>query len=249
MPLTVKPVEPLQTPDHVLQVPPQIPTHPIAWPSVSGAGAVDDELVQHILDEVEQAGAEGLDKAELYDMDGIEAEDVDNALSAIGAQRPLAVFWAGYDTARMVSTKFAQAWMQPVIMPDERTNPPAQRPYCTPRRWVDMYGTLLTDDLEMCVRGAVSQVVTRPGIREVSHARSTHTVTIQLTDRVSYASVWLESWTGRRQRTSCLCCSSEARRRGSGWKTRGECCRRSKRRAWMKQTRWSGERASLGVPE
>ena len=97
MPLTVKPVEPLQTPDHVLQVPPQIPTHPIAWPSVSGAGAVDDELVQHILDEVEQAGAEGLDKAELYDMDGIEAEDVDNALSAIGAQRPLAVFWAGYD--------------------------------------------------------------------------------------------------------------------------------------------------------
>jgi hypothetical protein len=125
---------------------------------------VDEELVQQIQTEIDNAGPNGVDKAELYSSD-IDSSSIDIALAKLTSHRPATVFWAGYDTARIVSSKHALAWMQPVSTTTGTAV--STHIYCAPRRWVDMFGNLLQDDLDKSIRGAMAHIMTRPGISEV----------------------------------------------------------------------------------
>ena len=163
MPLKVKLVGDLPRKDEDPPNPRAVPA--TDWPS-SPQTRADEELQKQIMDEVEAAGPDGVDKAELYGSD-LEPSSIDHALAALTSAKPAVIFWAGYDTARIVSIKHSLAWMQPVIRLGQATDATPTE-HCMPRRWVDLYGEVIKDDLEKCIRCAVSHITVRPGIREVS---------------------------------------------------------------------------------
>ncbi|KAK0526058.1 hypothetical protein OC835_005413 [Tilletia horrida] len=69
----------------------------------------------HLLQIVKRAGEEGLPKAELLKEMAQRCSTADlceGVRLATGSARPV-LFWAGYDTARLVSSRFARAWALP----------------------------------------------------------------------------------------------------------------------------------------
>lgn len=151
-----------------------VPPRSVQWPT-TGLAMVDDDLVQQIIDVVESAGPDGVEKAELYAStgDGIEAGDLDIAMAALSSEHPCRVFWAGFDVPRLISRSHLASWTISVlprvldevgeVVVDGVPDFP-----CFPRRWVDVYGGLIEQDFKRCVQGAVANIILRPGINEVS---------------------------------------------------------------------------------
>lgn len=107
-------------------------------------------LVAAVLSAVERAGAAGIQRQELQRQLKIDSASLDSAFSAISA-----VFWAGYDDARIVSTSHLADWT--VGVEGSRVGP---------RRWVDIKGNLIVPDWERALRSVTGHVMHRPGTTE-----------------------------------------------------------------------------------
>lgn len=113
--------------------------------------------VNHILDLVHTAGPDGLTRAQLdanYPSSTLFA-----VFASLAADSPPEVFWAGYDTPRLISTQHWDDWTHAVPRKNIRVRP---------RRWVDIFGEMLKEDWERCLKCAVGYVMVRPGVLTVS---------------------------------------------------------------------------------
>jgi hypothetical protein len=122
------------------------------------AHPVDVHLaVSPLLDLVYAAGPNGLTRAELEDQTGYPAETLMDVYALLAADSPTEVFWAGYDTARLISVEHWNEWT--VAVKDRQVKP---------RRWTTISGEVLQGDWERCLRCTAAQIATRPGITIVS---------------------------------------------------------------------------------
>lgn len=148
-PLNVKANAALSATTPVIPLPQLEPTLS-AWPPMP------DIDVAPILDLVHNAGPDGLTRAELHIQSGYSTPDLLAAYASLAMDSTPEVFWAGYDTARLVSAKHWDAWTHPIDGARIR-----------PRRWTDIFGNM-TEDWKRCLRCVATNITTRPGILIVS---------------------------------------------------------------------------------
>ncbi|WVR05664.1 hypothetical protein IAU60_002686 [Kwoniella sp. DSM 27419] len=110
---------------------------------------------------VEESGPEGITKAQLAAEIGCSESALGLALAAVARQDTQGVFWAGYDTARLVPVSQWETWTVPTRI---REASETDWTRSTPRRWCDLYGALMREDWERAVRAVKTQIMTRPGI-------------------------------------------------------------------------------------
>ena len=98
-------------------------------------------------------------------------QDLSTALAAISALTPSQVFWAGYDTARLVSVDHWRDWLCPAIslVLDEGrvVEGGGSEVLCTPRRWVDIWVRRIDEAWKQAVDCAKGWIMSRPGMTEV----------------------------------------------------------------------------------
>jgi len=88
------------------------------------------------------------------------------------------IFWAGYDTARIVHTSYWQAWAlatrPPIRDPDGRilgvSTDDTKEVLVAPRRWTTVWGERVESTWEAAKRNVIGWVVSRPGCTEVCRA-------------------------------------------------------------------------------
>jgi hypothetical protein len=107
---------------------------------------------------------------------GVSRDELHHLLAALSNDtiRPV-TFWAGYDTARLVSKSFWSEWQCPArqlkLDIDGRVNPEGEGVVrCTPRIWVDIWGRRLEQKWKEAAGCAKGWLVSRPGMSEVSHS-------------------------------------------------------------------------------
>jgi hypothetical protein len=96
------------------------------------------------------------------------------ALAALAKEETPRVFWAGYDTARLVLTAHWPKWTIPTRpMPSTPSGELTEEDErCTsPRKWINIWGEVVKEDWDLCWRAALSYIITRPGLTEVSLLR------------------------------------------------------------------------------
>jgi transcription factor C subunit 3 len=98
-------------------------------------------------------------------------ETFDAALASLSRETAKRVFWTGYDTARLVATEHASAWLtatRPRKL-DESGRVIRDLPAVPtrPRRWITINGELLHDEWDKAVRCVSGHLLARPGISEV----------------------------------------------------------------------------------
>jgi hypothetical protein len=130
----------------------------------------------------------------------ISQESLDVTLASIPTATSQSVFWAGYDTARLVHIEFWPLWQSSarnlklgdnglVISGGEGEIK------CTPRRWVDIWGRRIDKVWEQAVGSARGLLISRPGLTEVSltdDARASGLIECSVSSGRSCAM----SWTG-----------------------------------------------------
>lgn len=105
---------------------------------------------------------------------GVSRDELHNLLATLSNDMvQQTTFWAGYDTARLVSSSFWPEWQCPArrikIEDDGRINPEGSGVVmCTPRVWVDIWGRRLEQKWEEAVGCAKGWLISRPGMSEVS---------------------------------------------------------------------------------
>jgi hypothetical protein len=103
----------------------------------------------------------------------VSRESLNATLASIPAATSQSVFWAGYDTARLVHIEFWPLWQSSarnlklgdnglVISGGEGEIK------CTSRRWVDIWGRRIDKVWEQAVGSARGLLISRPGLTEVS---------------------------------------------------------------------------------
>jgi hypothetical protein len=102
----------------------------------------------------------------------ITSDELAHILAALPSIRPSQVFWAGYDTARLVSTDFWTEWQCPArqygIGGEGRLIPSGVGEVrCTPRIWVDIWGRRIAEKWQEAVGCAKGWLLSRPGMTEV----------------------------------------------------------------------------------
>jgi len=104
---------------------------------------------------------------------GVSRDELHRVLAAVADDRiqPTA-FWAGYDTARLVSQSFWSEWQcsarQIKIGEHGRFSPEGEGEVrCTPRIWIDIWGRRLNEKWEEAVGCAKGWLISRPGMSEV----------------------------------------------------------------------------------
>ena len=115
------------------------------------------------------------------------------AVSQIATSTDPRVFWAGFDTARLVSTVYWQAWQCPAITLVQNEfgqvlQGGGEVIRCTPRKWVDIWGRRIEDVWNQAVDCAKGWLMSRPGMTEVGHVphpRLTSALRRSITDGVS----------------------------------------------------------------
>lgn len=111
----------------------------------------------------------------------LDDQDFSVALAALSAVSPPEVFWAGYDTARLVSVAHWRDWLCPAISivldQGKVVEGGGAEIMCTPRRWIDIWGRRIDEAWNQAVECAKGWIMSRSGMSEVSHHRpSTATV-------------------------------------------------------------------------
>lgn len=159
---------------------------PRSWPSAPPAGPVNTDLGR-LYAEVNKAGPSGISKTELMvsifwyldlatsdvqDVLKITREELNRMLAMPHGDMPPAAFWAGYDTARLVSTTFWPEWQclarRFMLEENGKVNPEGEGEVrCTPRIWVDIWGRKMEGKWEEAVGCAKGWLMSRPGMTEV----------------------------------------------------------------------------------
>ncbi|KAL7425064.1 hypothetical protein Q5752_000752 [Cryptotrichosporon argae] len=129
---------------------------PTAW---DAAGRVRQDDKQRVLRAIEEAGAEGITRGQLQLAANLTAASTDAVLARL-AKDEAPIFWAGYETARVVSASHWSAWAIKVPVDD------AEPVRVAPRRWVDLWGDVIEDEWKAVVRGARSMIIANPGVTE-----------------------------------------------------------------------------------
>ena len=154
-----------------------------AWVADSVA---HDALVSQALQIICEAGEEGVTRREIEVSEdrispfpqatdyhqfslNISASELESVMKALGEQ----VFWAGYDTARVVHTDFKHEWTVK-LHPAVRKHGAVERVkkgtsiWVVPRTWVNMYGSRIDSAWERAKRAVHGLIISRPGLTEVS---------------------------------------------------------------------------------
>lgn len=92
------------------------------------------------------------------------------------------IFWAGFDTARLVSTEHWQAWQCPAIMLVQNNLGQlvpggGEVIMVTPRKWVDIWGRRIEDVWKQAVECGKGWLMSRPGMTEVSRRQTRISIT------------------------------------------------------------------------
>jgi hypothetical protein len=103
---------------------------------------------------------------------GINRDELDQMLAGLSTTNHPRVFWAGYDTARLVSQSFWPEWQCPArrfkLDEDGKVDPEGDGEVrCTPRIWVDIWGRRMEDKWDEAVGCAKGWLISRPGLTEV----------------------------------------------------------------------------------
>lgn len=96
-----------------------------------------------------------------------------SALAQLSDPAKAQVFWAGFDTARLVSTAYWQEWLCPAITLLQNEHGQVVQGggaviMCTPRKWVDIWGRRIDDVWDQAVDCVKGWLMSRPGMTEVS---------------------------------------------------------------------------------
>jgi len=126
------------------------------------------------------------------------------------------VFWAGYDTARIVHRVYWPYWAvhtaPPVVLEDGRIAGISQESnddrLVAPRRWVDIYGRRVEEEWEKAKRNVLGWIVARPGMSEVSSFNRSYNR--KLTHSACCGIVSATRWTDSRPTRSCDTSSTRA---------------------------------------
>ncbi|WWD18115.1 hypothetical protein CI109_102564 [Kwoniella shandongensis] len=145
----------------------------ISWDvDIKPTSEVQQNITQ-IIAVVTAAGAEGITKPDLIQMLRSSAASVNLALAYLASRQPereSQVFWAGYDTARLVSRDHWESWAIKTRLRDgvngEGEANPGIEEVTSPRRWVDLYGQFMEGEWNRAANAVITHVVTRPGLTE-----------------------------------------------------------------------------------
>ena len=98
---------------------------------------------------------------------GYPEADFLSALAVLSSEKPPRIFWAGYDTARIVGVSAWPAW---AVAASPRGG--GEKRWCRPRQWTDLYGELQRTEWDKAVNAVLGHIITQPGQTEV--CRVTH---------------------------------------------------------------------------
>ncbi|KAK8865706.1 hypothetical protein IAR55_000851 [Kwoniella newhampshirensis] len=150
---------------------PQLCKPPSNWDLTVDSTQETQHHVVKATDLVATAGPDGMTKPELLQALGCSLDTMNMTLASLAS--PTAekspVFWAGYDTARLVSRKHWDSWTVTTRAPSsllrhaEDSRPDAQT---KPRRWCDLYGRFMEGEWNRALHAVIAQVAARPGLSE-----------------------------------------------------------------------------------
>nr|XP_018264916.1 uncharacterized protein I303_03097 [Kwoniella dejecticola CBS 10117]OBR87074.1 hypothetical protein I303_03097 [Kwoniella dejecticola CBS 10117] len=124
-----------------------------------GIDTVDlQRVVDQVIQLVDTSLEDGITTAELLSSISCSKHKFHQALAVLSLEGNQRVFWAGYDTARLISVKHWGAWCIAVKAED------GQDKMIAPRRWYDLYGKFDEADFEKATECTKSLIMTRPGI-------------------------------------------------------------------------------------
>lgn len=119
-----------------------------------------------MVDAVIASGPEGITKSSLQSMLDLPIGLLEGVFRTFRKDPP-AVFWSGYDTARLVAMEFWPSWTIRTRPFELKENKESER-CTTPRRWLDIYGQVLHTEWVRAVNRIASHLMMRPGITQVS---------------------------------------------------------------------------------
>ncbi|OWZ54750.1 hypothetical protein C356_01678 [Cryptococcus neoformans c45] len=122
------------------------------------------EAASRVIDAVIAAGPEGITKSSLQSMLNLSINLLEGVFNTFQVDSP-AVFWSGYDTARLVAAEFWPSWTIRT-RPFELKEKKESERFTTPRRWLDVYGQVLHTEWVRAVNRAASHLMMRPGISQ-----------------------------------------------------------------------------------
>lgn len=158
---------------------------PRPWSSeIDMAGDVKDKLSMIVA----QAGPGGITKPQLavscttrsdQRVANVQSElrldtrQLAGALAGLSDSSDSPVFWAGFDTARLVSRAHWSQWLCPAVTYVQNESGQfikggGEVVWCTPRKWVDIWGRRLEEVWTQSVDCAKGWLMSRPGMTEVS---------------------------------------------------------------------------------
>nr|ODO02333.1 hypothetical protein L204_01066 [Cryptococcus depauperatus CBS 7855] len=141
-------------------------SQPTVWdpfPSNTDMSIRGQEILSNIFDAIVTMSPEGITKESLCSTCKISSDTLHAALAAFALEPVPRVFWAGYDTARIVSREYWPAWSIMTRPMDSKDNKDSSQ-LTNPRRWVDIYGELNVQEWIRIVNGVVSYLMARPGV-------------------------------------------------------------------------------------
>ncbi|KIR74664.1 hypothetical protein I310_00938 [Cryptococcus deuterogattii CA1014] len=124
------------------------------------------EAASRVVDAIIASGPEGITKSSLQSMLDLPSGLLEGVFSTFRKDPP-AVFWSGYDTARLVAMEFWPSWTIRTRPFELKENKESER-CTTPRRWLDIYGQVLHTEWVRAVNRVASHLMMRPGITQVS---------------------------------------------------------------------------------
>ncbi|OXG21104.1 hypothetical protein C366_01657 [Cryptococcus neoformans Tu401-1] len=122
------------------------------------------EAASRVIDAVIAAGPEGITKSSLQNMLNLSINLLEGVFNTFQEDSP-AVFWSGYDTARLVAAEFWPSWTIRT-RPFELKEKKESERFTTPRRWLDVYGQVLHTEWIRAVNRVASHLMMRPGISQ-----------------------------------------------------------------------------------
>lgn len=159
-----------------------------SWPKSNVQYEGIEDMIEKVISIVEAVGEAGISKPELVvrvsqsiepahkkqDATGYGKSTLDSVLARLASAAHDAVFWAGYDTARLVHSSYLAAWTVKTCTREldeegKLDQEKSQERITLPRRWTDMWGDRIQWEWDRCVRVVLGQIITRPGLTEVCH--------------------------------------------------------------------------------
>ncbi|OCF33220.1 hypothetical protein I316_04961 [Kwoniella heveanensis BCC8398] len=130
-----------------------------SWNSALDQTQEIQRTTRRVIEAVMASGPEGITKPELLDAIGCSYSLLSSSLADLARAQPQKVFWAGYDTARLILKDHWTAWTIMTIPKGGSQEYPTN-----PRRWCDVFGDFMIGDWNKAINAVRSLVVVRPGI-------------------------------------------------------------------------------------